>query len=157
MAERAPSKRRLRRLAKREARAAEAAAVAPALDGGEVAARSLSPSRWVQFMTRLGVEVRQVLTSPGLIVLALLRVASPARISGLANRPTARRIIPPVIATIGTVRGGFTIFLLIIAVFYGGELVWRERDRKLNEILDSTAGTGWVMTVPKIIAIFASC
>ena len=28
----------------------------------------------------------------------------------------------------------------MIAVFYGGELVWRERDRKLNEIIDSTAG-----------------
>ena len=24
----------------------------------------------------------------------------------------------------------------MVAVFYGGELVWRERDRKLNEILD---------------------
>ena len=42
----------------------------------------------------------------------------------------------------------------MIAVFYGGELVWRERDRKLNEILDSTPVQSWIMTVPKIIAIF---
>ena len=42
----------------------------------------------------------------------------------------------------------------MIAVFYGGELVWRERDRKLNEIIDSTPVPSWVMTVPKIIAIF---
>ena len=42
----------------------------------------------------------------------------------------------------------------MIAAFYGGELVWRERDRKLNEIIDSTPVPSWVMTVPKILAIF---
>jgi ABC-2 type transport system permease protein len=154
MAERAPSRRKLRRLAKREARAAEAAAVAPALDGGEVAARSLDPSRRVQFLTRLGVEVRQVLTSPGLIVLALLGVGFAGANLWLGQSQYGTADHPTVIATIGTVRGGFTIFLLIIAVFYGGELVWRERDRKFNEILDSTPAPAWIMTVPKIIAIF---
>ena len=42
----------------------------------------------------------------------------------------------------------------MIAAFYGGELVWRERDRKINELIDSTAVPSWVMTVPKILAIF---
>jgi len=42
----------------------------------------------------------------------------------------------------------------MIAAFYGGELVWRERDRKMNELIDSTAVPSWVMTVPKILAIF---
>ena len=35
-----------------------------------------SPSRLVQFLTRLRVEVRQVLTSPGLIVLALFAIGN---------------------------------------------------------------------------------
>ena len=72
MTERAPSKRRLRKLARREAREAKAAAVAPTLTGERIVGRDARPSRWVQFMTRLRVEVRQVLTSPGLIVLTLL-------------------------------------------------------------------------------------
>ena len=42
----------------------------------------------------------------------------------------------------------------MIAAFFGGELVWRERDRGLNELIDSTAAPSWVMTVPKILAIF---
>ena len=37
-------------------------------------ARDRTPSRWAQFMTRLRVEVRQVLTSPGLIVLSLFAI-----------------------------------------------------------------------------------
>ena len=44
------------------------------------------PSRWAQFMTRLRVEVRQVLTSPGLIVLSLFGDrASPASILWLGQ------------------------------------------------------------------------
>jgi hypothetical protein len=52
------------------------------------------------------------------------------------------------------VRGGFGISLLLIAAFYGGELVWRERDRKINEIIDSTPVESWIMTLPKVVAIF---
>ena len=74
LAERAPSRRRIRKLAKRQAREARAAAIAPTLGGNVVVARDAAPSRWTQFLTRLRVEVRQVLTSPGLIVLTLLAV-----------------------------------------------------------------------------------
>ena len=51
-------------------------------------------------------------------------------------RPTTRRL-----PRRSPGRGGYAPFLLMIAAFYGGELVWRERDRKLNELIDSTAGS----------------
>ncbi|MDQ3482133.1 MAG: aminopeptidase [Pseudomonadota bacterium] len=117
-------------------------------------ARESKPSRWVQFGTRLRVEIRQVLTSPGLIVLALFAVANTAAMLWLSDSTYGTSDHPTVAATIDTVRNGFLPVLIMIAVFYGGELVWRERDRKLNEILDSTPVQSWVMTVPKIVAIF---
>jgi hypothetical protein len=52
------------------------------------------------------------------------------------------------------IQGGFGLTLLLIAAFYGGELVWRERDRNINEIIDSTPVDSWVITIPKILAIF---
>jgi aminopeptidase N len=154
MTERAPLKRKLRKLAKRESRAAKIAAVAPTLDGGAIVAKSLEPSRATQFMTRLRVEVRQVLTSPGLIVLVLLGMGFAASNLWLGRSIYGTADHPTVTQTVDTVRGGFTLFLLIIAVFYGGELVWRERDRKINEIIDSTPVQAWIMTVPKMVAIF---
>jgi ABC-type transport system involved in multi-copper enzyme maturation permease subunit len=154
MTERAPSKRRLRKLAKREAKAARIAAVQPMLDGGRVVARDSRPSRANQFLTRLRVEVRLVLTSPGTLVLTLFGIANTAAnlwlgqsIYGTSNHPTLA-------STVASVRAGFAIVTLMIAAFYGGELVWRERDRKLNELIDSTAVPSWVVTVPKIAAIF---
>ena len=154
LTERAPSKRKIRKLAKLQEREAKAAAVEP-LGGGEaISARSAVPSRRTQFMTRLRVEVRQVLTSPGLIVLCLLAIGFTAATLWLGQSTYGTTDYPTLASTVSSVRGGSQIFLIMIAAFYGGELVWRERDRKLNEIIDSTPVSSWVMTVPKIIAIF---
>ena len=154
MTERAPSKRKIRKLAKRQAREERIAAATPTLGGEAVSAREAQPSRWVQFMTRVRVEVRQVLTSPGLIVLSLLAIGFTGAFLWLGQSTYGTSDYPTLSATIGSVRNGSGIFLLMIATFYGGELVWRERDRKLNEILDSTPAPSWVMTAPKMIAIF---
>lgn len=49
--------------------------------------------------------------------------------------------------------GAFGIMPVIIAVYYAGELVWRDRDRKVHEIVDSTSAPDWVFLLPKIVAI----
>ena len=50
-------------------------------------------------------------------------------------------------------RGGFSIMPIIVAIYYGGELVWRDRERRLHEIVDATAAPDWTHLVPKIVAI----
>jgi ABC-type transport system involved in multi-copper enzyme maturation permease subunit len=154
MTERAPSRWRLSRLARRQQREAKLAAAPAQLGGGAVVARECQPSLLTQFLTRLRVEVRQVLTSPGLIILTLLAITFTGLVLFLAQSSYGTPDHPTVSATITAVNGGSALFLLLIAVFYGGELVWRERDRKLNELIDSTAVPSWVMTVPKMLAIF---
>ena len=154
MTERAPSKRALRKLAKRDARDAKAAAILPLTGGGAITARDATSSRLVQFLARLRTEVRLVLTSPGLIVLSLFGIGNTAANLWLGRSAFGTSDYPTLSAIIGSIRGGFGLVTIIIAVFYGGELVWRERDRKLNELIDSTPVPSWVMTVPKIIAVF---
>jgi ABC-type transport system involved in multi-copper enzyme maturation permease subunit len=154
MTERAPSKWRLRRIAKRQAREERAAAAVPTAIGGALLTADAKPSRWTQFLTRLRVEVRQVLTSPGLIVLTLLSITFTGLLLWVFPSAYGTSDHPTLAATVTGVTGGSTLFLIIIAAFYGGELVWRERDRKLNELIDSTAVPSWVMTAPKMIAIF---
>ena len=109
MTERAPSKRKLRKLAKREARDAQLAAVAPVLDGGarrraRRAAVALGPVH----------DPAAGRSPPGA---DQPRADRPVRCSrsairppacGSASRPTARRDHPTLAATIGTVRGGFS-------------------------------------------------
>lgn len=152
--ERAPSKWRLRRLQRRDQREVREGAVAPRLGGEAVVARNARPSRWAQFVARVRIEMRQVLTSPGLVVLTLFGVGLSAVLLWFGPSVYGTPDHPTVSATMTTVRGGFGVTLLLIAAFYGGELVWRERDRNLSEIIDSTPVESWVITVPKILAIF---
>ena len=89
--ERAPSKWRLRRLAKRQQREESVAAIPPALGGEAVTARDRRPSRWPQFLIRLKIEMRQVLTSPGTPILVLLGLG----LCGSGPPLTERRTIRP--------------------------------------------------------------
>ena len=106
MTERAPSKRRLRRLAKRDAAAAKLAAVTPTLGGGAVRAADARPSRLTQFMTRLRVETRQVLTSPGLFILTLFAIGNTATFLWFGQSAYGTADHPIVSATIARCAAG---------------------------------------------------
>lgn len=153
--ERAPSKRKLKRIAKREARDAALASHAPVNSRALPAPRFGGATIRAQFATRLKAEIVQVLKSPGLIVILLLAI-----FNSLAELLTTRSLYgtptyPLTANVIDSLRNGYLFFTLMIAIFYGGELVWRERERKFNEILDATPSPDWVMIVPKVLAILA--
>jgi ABC-2 type transport system permease protein len=155
MTERAPSKRKLKKLARIEAKEAKAAAVMPMLGGDTIEPSFGAATVRAQFFARLRTEIMQVLRSPGLIVLLLLAVLNAGAGLWFSEATYGTPSHPQISNVITSLMQGFTIFLLIVAVFYGGELVWRERDTKFNEIIDATATPNWVMTVPKILAILA--
>ena len=52
-------------------------------------------------------------------------------------------------------QNGYSLLPIILAIFYAGELVWRDRDRRMHEIIDATAAPDWTHLVPKIVAIVA--
>ncbi|TYZ10112.1 hypothetical protein FY528_09625 [Hymenobacter lutimineralis] len=47
----------------------------------------------------------------------------------------------------------FALFQLIIITFYAGELVWRERDAKINQIYDAMPMPAWVPFLAKLGAL----
>ncbi len=60
----------------------------------------------------------------------------------------------PVYASTGLVLeliGGFNLFFIIIIVFYTGELLWRERDVRFQQIFDATPTPNWVTLSAKFL------
>lgn len=49
--------------------------------------------------------------------------------------------------------GSFGLIPIIIAIYYSGELVWREREKKTHEIIDATPVPDWAFVAPKTLAI----
>ncbi len=155
MTERAPSRWRQRRLAKQAARAAKAAQAAPLALTAPVQRSFGLGHALAAFRIRLKAEVLFVLRSPGFIVLLLLALGFVGINLVFAETSYGTPSYPLTANVITAVLVGMFLFSVIIAVFYGGELVWRERDVKIGEILDATPVPAWAVFVPKILAVFA--
>ena len=51
--------------------------------------------------------------------------------------------------------GTFGLFVLIVTAFYAGELVWRERDARVAQIVDSLPTPTWLGFSAKLLTLFA--
>lgn len=108
-----------------------------------------------QFLVRTRLDILQVFGSPAYGVLlalgALLSVANVWFATELSLY--GGQVYPLVRVLVGALEGGFTLIAFIVAVYYAGELVWREQDKKTHEIVDSTPTPDWAFVVPKVAAI----
>ncbi|HEY0193640.1 MAG TPA: M1 family aminopeptidase [Kofleriaceae bacterium] len=110
-------------------------------------------TRWRQLWQLARFDMAFVFKSPAFFVLLVIGMINSgvsmwltARWHGVGSYPVTRQMVQ-------ALEGAFTIMPIIIAVFYAGELVWRDRERKLHEIVDATAAPDWAHLVPKILAI----
>jgi len=110
---------------------------------------------WAQLMARTRLDMGQVFKSPAYFVLLALGLvncagalwfATEAGEYGGAIRPLTRVLLNPL-------SGSFGLIPMIIAIYYAGELVWRERDRKTHEIIDAAPVADWAFVAPKVAAI----
>ncbi|MGA9582043.1 MAG: M1 family aminopeptidase [Allosphingosinicella sp.] len=119
---------------------------APLPDAGGSAA-------WAQLAARTRFEMKQVFKSPAFAVLVALGMINTfanlwfsGEMFGTPTLPVTRAVIP-------ILAGSFTLFPIIIAIYYAGELVWRERDRRMHEIIDATPLPNWAYVIPKTLAV----
>jgi hypothetical protein len=68
-------------------------------------------------------------------------------IFGTATLPVTYEVLDLAVA-------GFRLFTVIIVIFYAGELVWRERDVGIQDVLDATRAPSWLGFVAKVLALF---
>jgi aminopeptidase N len=108
---------------------------------------------WLQFRARTRMDMGQVFKSPAFFVLLALGLFNSVGSLWFANSLYESDIYPVTRVMIEMLEGSFTFIPVIVAVFYAGELVWRERDRRTDEIIDSTPAPDWAFATPKILAI----
>jgi len=107
---------------------------------------------WRQFARRTCFEVRRIVFGAPFIVLA-----SVALIMTISSFPTLSQIYgtdvwPVTRLMIQVMQGTFILSLMIITVWVGADLVWRERDAGIHEVIDATPVPGWVFSGSKILA-----
>lgn len=105
-----------------------------------------------QLWSRIVLEMKAVFKSPAYFILLLIGLAMTVSSLWSQGGPYGTPAIPVTRSMVEQL-GVFTLFPLIIAIYYAGELVWRERERKFHEIVDATPLPNWGYVVPKTIAL----
>jgi aminopeptidase N/ABC-type transport system involved in multi-copper enzyme maturation permease subunit len=108
---------------------------------------------WAQLSARTRFEMKQVFKSPAFLVLVALGVINSFASLWFSGEMFGTPTLPVTRAMIPVLTGSFTLFPVIIAIYYAGELVWRERDRRMHEIIDATPLPNWAYVVPKTLAV----
>jgi ABC-2 type transport system permease protein len=98
-------------------------------------------------------DMAAAIRSPAFIVLLGIGFLNAFGALWYADETYGNVIHPVTRVMIETLEGAFAIIPLIIAIYYAGELVWRDRERRVHEIVDSTPAPDWAFMVPKILAI----
>ncbi len=98
---------------------------------------------WLQFVE----TVRSVF----FIVVALAGFAMTLTL--LLESPTGVPVYPLTYIMLEWGRAAFNVFALAIITFYAGELIWRDRDTQIEQIVDSQPVSTWVLFGQKLGAL----
>ncbi|MED5620954.1 ABC transporter permease/M1 family aminopeptidase [Ideonella sp. BN130291] len=134
--------------------ATEGALPAPAARQVPLAApRTDASTRRAQLWQLVRFDMAFVFRSPAFFVLMAIGVLNAGgalwfsgEVYGNGSYPVTRLMVQGLL-------GAFTLMPIIMAIFYAGELVWRDRERRTHEIVDATAAPDWAHLLPKLLAI----
>ncbi len=110
--------------------------------------------RRAQFWKRTNFEMGQVFKSPAYAILLVIGLGLSVVILfvsgdlyGAHPYPTTRNMAEALMF------GPMGIMAYVIAAYYAGELVWRERERNVHEIVGASALPDWAFILPKMLAL----
>lgn len=137
---------------KKKDEAAEAEPAASVAGAAPLPERSGSPAA-AQLWARAKFEMKLVFKSPAFVVLVALGMINTFANLWFSGELFGTPTLPVTTSVIPILTGSFSLFPIIIAIYYAGELVWRERDRRMHEIIDATPLPNWAYVVPKTLAV----
>lgn len=106
-----------------------------------------------QFLARTRLEIGQIVRSPAYLVLLLFALFNAASSLIDLGQVFGTPVLPVTRVVLFFLEGAFRIMSFVIAIYYSGELVWRERDRKISEVIDASAVPDWALMLPKVAAL----
>jgi ABC-type transport system involved in multi-copper enzyme maturation permease subunit len=129
----------------------EASAAAQALPITHPAFSSSASLRHLLSLTRI--QFSETVKNVFFVVLMLAGYLFAVVVASGITAPWAVRTYPVTQMMLLLAGGGFLIFAIAIIIFYSGELVWRERDAQLNQVIDAFPLQRWVLFCSKLFAL----
>ena len=110
-------------------------------------------TRLLQFKTQIWIEIKRAFRDPYFIAIAgtaagflILNQQAIGKMYGVDTLPLTAKVLM-------VLGGSFGLFMLILITFYAGQIVWRERELKADQIMDSLPIPNWIPMVSKLISL----
>ena len=123
------------------------------LDGPQASPRSGPAVAILQALHRARFEAAQVLLSPAFGILLVLGLFNASGGIFLGIEQNGSVFLPTTLRMIEQLQGAFSFVVILVAIYYAGELVWRDRERRIADIVDSTSAPDWTFMVPKVLGL----
>jgi ABC-type transport system involved in multi-copper enzyme maturation permease subunit len=108
---------------------------------------------WRQFFASVGLQASTIVKSIPFAIMLLLGVLNIWGNSTGQESAFGTSIYPTSGLMVETIYGAFSIFAILIAAFYAGDIVWRERNLKLHEVGDAMPIPTWAQWLAKLTAL----
>jgi ABC-2 type transport system permease protein len=113
-------------------------------------------SFWSQFTSFYKINLYSIIKSPTFIILFLfgliiyfVGLSEGYEYYGLKSFPVTYKMVDRINSTSG-------IFVIIIMVFFSGEVIWRDRQSHINEVIDATPHASFSSLLGKVLAVFSA-
>lgn len=106
-----------------------------------------------RLLSRTAFETALIFRSPAYLILILLAFAMAMTTLFFVGEIYDAPVLLVTRVVIRGLGGAFGLISMVIAIYYSGELVWRDRDRKVHEIIDATSTPDWTFLIPKTFAL----
>lgn len=110
-------------------------------------------TNWVQFKSFFYTNFLSIVKSVTFkilflfcIIILVADLAGGFEYFGLQSYPLTYKLID-------SIKDNTNIFTIIILIFFSGELIWRDRDSKINEVVDATAHTSFISMAAKALSL----
>ena len=111
-----------------------------------------SASAWNQFVARTRFEIKAILKSVFFWVLLALAAALSVGNFFALSQIYGTTVYPVTRSLIQILSGSVTLSLMIIIVFYGADLIWRDREARFQDILGASPAPSWTFVLAKMAA-----
>ncbi|HYH09571.1 MAG TPA: M1 family aminopeptidase [Thermoanaerobaculia bacterium] len=107
-----------------------------------------------QFLARVKLEAAMIFKSIPFVIMLSLGVLNIWGNSTAFGNMFGTAIYPVTGIMINVIQGAFGLFALLITAFYAGDIVWRERTIKLDQVSDAMPLPTWAQWAAKLTALF---
>ncbi len=138
-----------------KARPAESDSQAPPV---AVSRPILSPNlrfnAWKQLVQSLGIHLRGMLVSvPFIIIMLAGGLNCLLALMFNATEGYGNHTLPVTFWVLDLIRGTLYLFVIVVVIFYAGALVWKDKDERMDEIVDATPVPEWISYATRLVTL----